>query len=258
MHGIVAQLLQPTSLLILALVVTFSFACWQKALKRGTLLLLGTLLGLLYFSTTPAAGFLATRSLEWPYLSADVVPGPNDTIVVLSGSLQRDDDSGEHVRVGPDTFYRCYHAAHLYQKAGHCRMLLTGGKVDSSGPEPSLAKVMQGFVIELGVAPSDVVLEEQAKTTHENASFSKDLLDQSDGGRVFLITDAAHMRRAVYSFEAQGVSVIPAPCNYRSRWFVLGPDDFFPSTKGIVEVNYAAHEWQGLAWYRLRSFFSGQ
>ena len=253
MRDFIAQLLQPHTLLLLGLMGTMTLILRRKASRSRAVILAGIFLGLLYFLSTPLAGFLAMRTLEGSYLSANVVPGPSDTIVVLSGSMQRDDELGEQVRVGPETFYRCYHAVHLYQKAGRCRLVLTGGKVDTSEPGPALAKVMQDFVTELGVQADDVVCEDQSSTTYQNALFSKDLLDHPSGGRIFLVTDAVHMPRAIFSFEAQGVTVIPAPCNFHARRFELTCADFLPSTKAAADVSYAAHEWVGLAWYRLRS-----
>ena len=253
MYHFVVQILQPYTLLLLGLAGTAGWAWRRKTTRHRALLLAGILVGLLYFLSTPLAGFLALRSLEGPYLSADVAPQERDTIVVLSGSMLRDDDSGERVRVGPDTFYRCYHAVELYKKTGRCRLLLTGGKVDFSEPGPPLAKVMRDFVIELGVQPSDVVVEEKSSTTWENASFSKDLLGHTNNERVFLVTDATHMPRAQYCFQSYGVTVIPAPCSFRTRRLVWSSKTLLPSTGGMEGVNYAAHEWLGLVWYRLRS-----
>jgi uncharacterized SAM-binding protein YcdF (DUF218 family) len=257
MRDFMARLLEPHTLLLLGLVGTAAWSWQRKNSRRYSLGLAGVLLGILYFLSTPLAGFLAMRSLEWPYLNANAVPRPGDTIVVLSGGVQRDDDNGEQVRVGSDTFFRCYHAARLYKNAGSCRLLLTGGKVDHSEPGPSLAKVMRDFVLELGVKSSDVILEEESSNTYQNAAFSKVLLDRTNFGRVLLVTDAAHMPRAQFSFESQETTVIPAPCNFRSRLFHLSPQDLLPSIKGMSNVNYASHEWLGLVWYRLRSLGNG-
>jgi uncharacterized SAM-binding protein YcdF (DUF218 family) len=131
-------------------------------------------------------------------------------------------------------------------------MLLSGGKVDLSEPGPTLAQVMQDFVLDLGVQPGDIVLEEQSSTTLEKATFSRGLLDHSKNARVFLVTDAAHMSRARYCFQTQGVAVIPSPCNYQAPRIDFSAKTLLPSLEGMDAVSYAAHEWLGLAWYRLR------
>ncbi len=252
MYSLVAQILKPYTLFLLALAGAALWAWWSKNLRRRALLLACSLLGLLFCLSTPLAGFLALRSLEGPDLPAAVVPLPRDTIVVLSGSMQRDDDAGTQLRPGPDTYGRCHHAVHLYKRAGGCRLLLSGGRVDFPEPSPTLAQVMRDFVIELGVQPGDIVLEEQSSTTLENATFSKGFVQDPKEARVFLVTDAAHMPRSVYCFQTQGVGVIPAPCNYQARRMQFSAKTLLPSVEGINAVSYAAHEWLGLAWYHLR------
>ncbi len=253
MYNLATQILQPYTLMLLGLAAAAGWAWRRKNTRCPALSLAGIILGLLLFLSTPLAGFLALRSVEGSSLPADVVPQPQDTIVVLSGSLQCVDDVGEQVCVGQETMFRCYHAARLYRRAGRCRMLLTGGKVDSLESGPTLAAAMRDFLLELGIKREDMILEEQSSTTFENASLSKNHLDSTKDASIFLVTDAAHMPRAVYCFETQGVNVIPAPCNYRTRRPQLSAQFFLPSTKGMDAVNDATHEWLGLLWYRLRT-----
>ena len=253
MYQFFTQILQPYTLLLFGILTAVVWAWLRKQYRRKAILLACLLFGILFFLSTPLAGFLALFGLEGGSRTAVATPGPGDTIVVLSGSIRRDDDAGEHFRVGPDTFYRCDHAVGLYRACGHCRLVLSGGKVNFSEPGPTLARVMRDFVLELGVKPNDVVLEERSSTTFENASYSKDLLEGKEG-RVFLVTDAAHMPRAQHCFRVQGITVIPAPCNYRALRMEWSGRTLLPSADGIHAVNDAAHEWLGLIWYRLRYF----
>ena len=66
-----------------------------------------------------------------------------------------------------------------------------------------------------------------------------------------LVTDAAHMRRSLAVFRATGLEVIPAPCNYFAGRFRWSPQMLLPASGALDNVDYAAHEWLGLAWYRL-------
>src|SRR3546814_16880476 len=70
--------------------------------------------------------------------------------------------------------------------------------------------------------------------------------------RVYLVSHAGHMPRAMLSFEAAGLEPIPAP----TRFLLPGPliwRDFLPTVGAMNVTYYAVHEWLGLAWYRLRA-----
>jgi len=172
--------------------------------------------------------------------------------VVLSANIVVEDDAGRQVRLGQATYERCHYAARLYRQAGRCRVVLSGGKVDWSARGPTFAAAMRDFMIEVGVRPDDLILEEKSSTTFENAAFSKPLLGDLAGVRVFLVTDASHMGRSQRCFRAQGVDVIPAPCNHHALNWEFAPTNFVPAASGILAVDTAAHEWLGCVWYRLR------
>src|SRR5205807_7475764 len=127
-----------------------------------------------------------------------------------------------------------------------------GGKVDWSAPGPTLAEAMRDFLVELGVQASDVVLEEESSNTYENAYYSGALLKQATEGRVFLVTDAVHMRRAQRCFAVQQIAVTPAPCNHGALRLERSLENVLPSCDGMAGVQTATHEWLGLIWYRLR------
>ena len=94
-------------------------------------------------------------------------------------------------------------------------------------------------------------LEPDSVNTAENAEFSKALLQRAGISRVLLVTDAVHMPRAQAIFTRYGLQTVAAP-----TWFVgherLSALDFVPDGEGLRRSRYAAHEWLGLLWYRLR------
>jgi len=204
---------------------------------------------LLSLLSTPLAGYLALGSLEWFYPPMEIDPAASDTIVVLGGTMTIDDDKEAEARVGPSSYYRCLHAAHLYERAGKCQIIVTGGKIDWSTPGPTLAQVMRDFLIEIGVDPEDIAVEAQATTTYENAKFSKEILAKESKGRVVLITDAFHMHRAERCFRSLGVAVVPAPCSRRAQKLDRKLNSILPSTHGMQGVEIAFHEWLGVLWY---------
>lgn len=99
--------------------------------------------------------------------------------------------------------------------------------------------------------PSDVRVEDRSRTTHESAVACRGLLESRVGGRVLLVTDATHMRRSEACFRAEGIEVVPAACRHLATEFRCSPRKSLPSTSALKDLETAAHEWIGLAWYWL-------
>ncbi|MBR4388268.1 MAG: YdcF family protein, partial [Prevotella sp.] len=109
---------------------------------------------------------------------------------------------------------------------------------------------MRKYIERLGVAPSDLILENKATTTRENAQFLLEQFgDSLKNEHPLLITSAEHMRRAVMTFEQAGIPVDPyaTDCIIKEneknkKWFSL-----------TVMTNWQSllHELLGYLYYRL-------
>jgi uncharacterized SAM-binding protein YcdF (DUF218 family) len=94
-------------------------------------------------------------------------------------------------------------------------------------------------------------IESRSRSTWENARYTAQILKNEGIDNVILVTDAAHMPRAVYAFEKNGIKPIPAP-----TWFVSQPDQpwvvtqLLPGAYAMYNVTYALHEYLGLLRYR--------
>ncbi len=111
---------------------------------------------------------------------------------------------------------------------------------------------MRDFLVELGVPPSHIWMEGRARTTHENAVESAQMLAARDVQRIVLVTDAEHMLRSVGCFRKQGLEVVPRACNHGATEFHWQVRDFLPSAEGLARVESVAHEWVGTLYYWLR------
>jgi uncharacterized SAM-binding protein YcdF (DUF218 family) len=129
--------------------------------------------------------------------------------------------------------------------------MLIGGMGHRSDAVPPLAEVMRDFLTTQGVRPEDLIVESSSRTTYENAVNSAGLLNDRDIRRVVLVTDAAHLRRAVACFRKQGLDVVPCGCHYRALGRNGGPADYLPDPSAAAGVEEATHEWFGLALYWL-------
>ena len=204
----------------------------------------------LYALSTPWVGGLLQKSLE---ISTPVTPAQlkmADAIVVLGGGRRL--DAAEY---GSDTLNgisleRLRYAAFLHRASG-LPLLVTGG-MPGGGTLPE-GRIMQHILQnEYGVSPKWI--EAAALTTWDNARLSAALLRQQDIRRIVLVTHAWHLRRAAPLFEAQGLSVIPAGIQFSSTRLdsLL---DVIPTPAGLRDSTFALHEWLGILWYKLRSFF---
>jgi uncharacterized SAM-binding protein YcdF (DUF218 family) len=67
---------------------------------------------------------------------------------------------------------------------------------------------MRKYVVRLGVKDEDLIIEPKANNTHENATFTIDLLgDSIRQQRPLVITSAIHMRRSLLAFNQAGLKV---------------------------------------------------
>jgi len=252
MYPFVSKLAEPLTLLLLGTILATALL-WRppRLLRQRYLVALTIAVGLLTLICLPPVGSLAVLSLEWPYPPLERLPKDVDTIVVLSGSLRIYDRTGQHVELGPDTLYRCLEGARLYQQADGCRVVVTGGRVEDERPGPALAVAMRDFLVRMGVRPEDILTEDGARSTYENAVNTRELLRPLDVDRVALVTDATHMNRASRCFRAQGIEVVPAACNHRVGHVEWSLQWLLPDASSASGVQLAAHEWLGLIWYWL-------
>ncbi|MFN0052190.1 MAG: YdcF family protein [Planctomycetales bacterium] len=252
MYRIVALFLEPYTLLLLCTLLATLWAWWRRTAPSRALRGAVAFQVLLIVLSMPAVGFLALGTLEWAYPPTELHPSPEDTLVVLAADMLIDDAAGDRVRLGPRSIDRCLYALELYRDAGRCRVILSGGKVNWANPGPTLAETMRDFLVQQGVRPDDLELEDRSSTTFENAHNTQTLLKASSDGRAFLVTSASHMGRSVRCFRALDVAVIPAPCDHRALYERYTVGSYIPRAHGIANVGDAVHEWLGFVWYRLQ------
>jgi uncharacterized SAM-binding protein YcdF (DUF218 family) len=109
---------------------------------------------------------------------------PADAVIVISGG---------------DTNARVDEAVRLYEARLASKILVSGAAADENSP--SNAQVMAERAVLLGVPEGDIILEEQARTTRENAEFSAEIAAVNGWRSVILVTSAYHQRRANLEFS---------------------------------------------------------
>ena len=191
---------------------------------------------------------------------AKVLASPSVIVVLgggkIKGALDRSDLMMEDL--SKDALQRVRYAA-LLSKRTQLPILVTGGAPEPSSKYPSpeaqvMAKVLRD---ELNVQVSWI--EDQSKTTQENAQFSATILQKVKINHIYLVTHFWHMPRAKNIFEKYGFEVTPAPMGFEFEnefdLKELNLLDFLPSPSSLQRVHEICHETFGKVWYRLRYKF---
>jgi uncharacterized SAM-binding protein YcdF (DUF218 family) len=246
-YRVVNEFSEPFTLVLL-LTVAACLAAWRRRRGAGwAVLAVASLVVLAH----PMTAWLALASLEGRHPPAPV-PDDVQAIVVLSGGMRAGPD-GRGV-LAEDSTMRTVCAADLYHRLGARPVVATGGVLFALPQAGPLAVKMRDLLVRLGVAPADIAVETASRTTAENASLTAPLLSQRGLRRIALVTDATHMPRSVLVFRRQGLDVVPAGCNYTALRRPALWTSVLPGVSAAAGVQRAAHEWIGLAWYRVRGY----
>ena len=251
MYRFVVSLLDPLSLGFLCALVATALLWRTCRGHRRCLACLTAILLVLALSSTDLIGRLAVGTLEWRYPPESSLPERAGAIVVLGSGTRVVEGPQEHVELDASGAFRCIHAAEVYRRAGPCPVIVSGGKISTGDPGPAPSEPMRDLLIHLGIAPSDIIVENASRTTYENAVNSCKLLEDRNLGDVVLVTDAAHMFRSAGCFRALGVDVTPAACHYQATSLKWSADRFLPAAWAARKTEAAVHEWLGIAWYWL-------
>ena len=140
------------------------------------------------------------------------------------------------------------------------KVVFTGG-VGALFEGAGAGAAVRNYLIDAGVAPERIVVENASRNTYENAVFTRDLIKPTQEDRWLLVTSAYHMPRSVGAFRKVGFDVIPFPVDFRTRDAADLLMPFGSLGGGLERSDLAAKEWIGLVAYRLtglsNAFFPG-
>ena len=219
-------------------------------------------LAALYTLSTPFVSDVLMTGLE-PYPALDdkaISEAGAGAIVVLGGGRYSDAPEYGEDTVNGIALVRIRYAAWLSRKTG-LPVIPSGGVV--SDKDEIAEGVMAAKILEKELGVRVAGIEQKSRTTRENAFMTRELLDKLDIQRVFLVTHAWHMPRALEIFEKAGVNAIPAPTGFVHKnpdrdgfgfadWSTYG--DWLPNAGALLKTYYALHEYLGRVWYQFRNW----
>jgi uncharacterized SAM-binding protein YcdF (DUF218 family) len=228
--------------------------CFSRYLRFGRWIAVLGVAALLAMSFGPVGHFLAMPlETRFPAPPSDL-PAP-DGIIVLGGSVNEILSGIRGQIVFEEAAERLTAPIELMRRCPNARLVFTGGSAALRGSPLTEARTVERFWRDMGLSEGlgerEIVYEGRSRNTHENAVFTRDLVQPKAGERWLLVTSAMHMPRSVGIFRRAGFSVIPYPVDFRTsgdlwRWSMARR-----APQALRTVDFAAHEWLGLVIYRL-------
>lgn len=179
----------------------------------------------------------------------------HDVAIVLTGVTNQTVETQDrvHFNRGAD---RILHPILLYKTKKVRKILISGGPWNFDGKTISEAKQLKSILRLAGIPETDIIVENQARNTRENATFSSQILKARFPNQSYLlITSAFHMRRALGCFNKTGVSPTPFSVDFYGQATSLNwVTSFIPSAEGMGLWRRLTHEVVGFIVYRLVNY----
>ncbi len=182
---------------------------------------------------------------------------PYEVGIVLTGitRYKKTPDDRTYFDTGAD---RLIHAIMLYRKGHIKKILITGGTISAFGKKYKSEAMRLAEVLEYAQIPKeDIIIEENARNTRENALFSKEILEKKfpKNTKYMVITSAFHLRRALGCFEKVGLNVTGFSAGVLTNDVTSPSIDFFLlSTRAIHLWEILIHEMIGYTVYKITKY----
>lgn len=172
--------------------------------------------------------YLVNRFAQvWDIKTGDLEKNKVYSCAIILGGFSSGDDSGNgYFNGSADRFIQ---GLKLKNNRTVTNLLVVGG---NSQIIPGLFNEsiwVKQQLMEFNIPENNILIETRSRNTLENALFAKEKLRNKNLNPPYLlITSAFHMRRSMYSFQKQGLEVIPYTSNYIAGKSSLSIDEFIP------------------------------
>lgn len=241
----------PSRLLPLLWLVGASIALWRRDSRWGRGLLVAGVAGIAACAVLPVGTWLL-GPLETRFPPLYAMPAQIDGIIVLGGAIDLKASAADEMPELNERADRMIAFAALARRYSRARLVFTGGSSDLIPSGRTEADVARSLFVALGLDLRRITFEAKSRNTRENALFSKQLVNPGLHEDWLLVTSAADMPRAAGCFRAVGWPVVAFPVDYHTQQWRLGEIPGMASE--LRNLDWAAHEWIGLIYYRLRGW----
>src|SRR3989338_9724427 len=152
--------------------------------------------------------------------SADVHKYDIDNVIIILGNMPLDESTPTI-----DMTYRTLKGVELLKTNPNSLMIITGGKTAGRISE---AEMMGLIAWSRGIDSKRILLEENSKTTAENAQFTAELLRKFFINKAYLVSKIEHLEWAVPYFKEYGIfkNIVPVDCGVSFEQIVLDMENY--------------------------------
>ncbi len=154
-------------------------------------------------------------SIVWRYGAKDQAT-KSDCVIVLGAAVQG-------TKASPVFEERIRHGISLYRAGKATKILFTGGIGD--GQTHSEGSIGRSIAMQQGIPSTDILFEEKSRTTQQNLSEARALMQQNGLASAIIVSDPLHMKRAMMMAEDLSITAASSPTStsrYRSLRTKLG------------------------------------
>jgi uncharacterized SAM-binding protein YcdF (DUF218 family) len=240
---------------IMWLVGLLAWAFFSKNERKKARILRGAFFYTLII-TNPFLMHQTYRLYETPMVPMTELRDTADIGIVLGGFCNFD-ISGDGRLHFNEASNRLTDALDLYKKGLVRKLLISGGDGKLMGGKTLEALKVAPFLLSMGVREADILLESNSRNTHENALFSKQLIDSQNikATKILLITSASHMPRSMACFRKVGLQVTPFPAHFVGEKPNWGLGYWLkPNSRAFINWESIIKEWIGYGAYWLKGY----
>lgn len=250
-----AFLIYPMGMITALILAAIIVRVLGKVRTARTLIVLSVLVLIVCSSPQVAQRVAVYLEDQYPPVTIAELPA-SDVAVVLGGLLSPPLPPRNQVElVGSSD--RLLHAARIYKQGKVKHIYLSGGNVFDGFVAKDESAYAKSLLEEFGVPGNRIDVGGQSRTTYQNAIETRNYLSKNGwiNKPVLLITSALHMPRAVDTFKAAGIKVIPAATDIQVT-SSAAPAIFglLPSAGALQLTTKAWHELAGIWYYRFRGW----
>ena len=236
----IQQMLAPMPLFFELVLVAAVLYLFRKKIAAKAILAVS--LALLLFFSYDAGQNLLARPLENTFPVCNPLEHPNiKYVVVLGGGRHPDSDRPVSAKLSKTTLTRLVEGIRVFNLSNAENLILTGSDFTQ---HLSIAALMKECAIDLGVDEARIITLDYARNTREEAEHAAEFVR---GDTIFLVSSAAHLKRAAKNFEREGIFVVPVPTDFQTQYPAkksLGA--FFPHPNRLTNTGNSIHEYLGL------------